>query len=293
MHEVGLLQTSAQIVSTQSLSPEMGARYRLLGKQAVAPCRLALLLTKAGDVESNPGPTTHTPVIWMCDHCHKQINKKQASIRCNHTHNTHCVHLNCTPIKQRPYKPDWRYTIHTPTQNVTTTPITDNTTPHHTQTTTHPLTNNNQPKDKNIVMLQININGIRNKVEELKNLVHSTQSDVITMQETKLTQKAKHLRYPTTHTTIGKTEHKQVGGLITLIKDDITFTNMNIPKAINTELQLIKIHIGKTKDITVANAYFPPRDTTSPHHNTVDTDIACYIRHLTNIPDTILTHRRP
>ena len=46
---------------------------------------LALLLTKAGDVESNPGPTTHTnkhtPVIWICDLCHKQINKKQTSIR--------------------------------------------------------------------------------------------------------------------------------------------------------------------------------------------------------------------
>ena len=62
-------------------------------------------------------------------------------------------------------------------------------------------------------------------------------------------------------------EHKQGGGggLITLIMDDITFTNKNIPKAINThntELHLNKIHIGKTKDITVANAYFPPRDTT-------------------------------
>ena len=129
---------------------------------------LALLLTKAGDVESNPGPTTHTnkhtPVIWMCDLCHKQINKKQTSIRCNHTHNTHWVHLKCTHTKERQYKPDWRCIIHTPTQNVATTPSTA----HHKQTTTHPLTNNNQPKDKNIVILQININGIRNKIEELK-----------------------------------------------------------------------------------------------------------------------------
>ena len=66
-----------------------------------------------------------------------------------------------------------------------------NTTPHHKQTTTHPLTNNNQPKEKNNVILQININGIRNKIEELKKLVHSTQPDIITIQETKLTQKAK------------------------------------------------------------------------------------------------------
>ena len=55
------------------------------------------------------------------------------------------------------------------------------------------------------------------------------------------------------------------------------------------ELQLIKIHIGKTKDITVTNTYFPPRDTTSPHYNTVDTDITYCIRHVTNIPDSMLT----
>ena len=108
---------------------------------------LALLLTNSGDVESNLGPTTqnkHTPVIWMCDLCHKQINKKQTSTRCNHTHNTHWVHLKCTHIQQRQYKPDWRCTIHTPTQNVTTTPSTDNTTPHHKQTTTHSQTTINQ-----------------------------------------------------------------------------------------------------------------------------------------------------
>ena len=80
---------------------------------------LALLITKAGDFESNPGSTTHTnkhtPVNWICNLCHKQIHKKQTSIRCNHTHNTHWVHLKCTQIKQGQYKPDWRCTIHTHT----------------------------------------------------------------------------------------------------------------------------------------------------------------------------------
>ena len=55
-------------------------------------------------VKSLPGDTNkHTPVIWICDLCHKQINKKQTSIRCN---NTHWVHLICTQIKQRQYKHD-------------------------------------------------------------------------------------------------------------------------------------------------------------------------------------------
>ena len=112
------------------------------------------------------------------------------------------------------------------------------------------------------------------------------------MQETKLTQKAKTTKIPQYTNILTYREHKLGGGLITLIKDDITFTNINIPNAIsthNTELQRIKIHIGKTKYITVVNAYFPPRDTTSPHYNTVDTDIAYCIRHITNIPDSILT----
>ena len=106
---------------------------------------LALLLTKALNVESNPGPTTytypHTPVIWICDLCLKQINKQQTSIRCNHPH---WVHLKSTQIKQRQYKPYWRCTIHAPTQNVLTTPSTDNTTAHHKQTTTHSQTTINQ-----------------------------------------------------------------------------------------------------------------------------------------------------
>ena len=78
-------------------------------------------------------------------------------------------------------------------------------------------------------------------------------------------------------------------GLITLIKSDIT--NINIPKTINTqntELQLVKIHINKTKHITIANTYFPPRDTTSSHYNTVYTDISHCIRLVTNIPDALL-----
>ena len=29
-----------------------------------------------------------SPVIWICDLCHKQINKQQTSIRCNHTQHT-------------------------------------------------------------------------------------------------------------------------------------------------------------------------------------------------------------
>ena len=75
-------------------------------------------------------------------------------------------------------------------------------------------------------------------------------------------------------------------GLIKLIKDDITFTNINILKAINThnkELQLIKIHIGKTKYITVANTLSTKR------HNVTTLQHRHRIRHVSNIQDSILT----
>ena len=43
-----------------------------------------LLLTKAGDVETNPGPTTLNQRVWICDICHKRIHvRKQISIRCH------------------------------------------------------------------------------------------------------------------------------------------------------------------------------------------------------------------
>ena len=103
-----------------TLAPEMGTDSVFGTSRPFLPAAwLALLLTKAGGIESNPGPTTHTnkhiPVIWICELCHKQIKKQQPTIRCNHTLNTHWFHLNCTQIKQRQYKPDWRCTIHTPT----------------------------------------------------------------------------------------------------------------------------------------------------------------------------------
>ena len=74
----------------------MGARFTIFW--ACRPCGpagwLALLLTKAGDVETNPGPTTLNKKVWICDICHKEIYvRKQISIRCNRIE--HWVHLRC------------------------------------------------------------------------------------------------------------------------------------------------------------------------------------------------------
>ena len=105
----------------------MGARFTVVW--ASRPCGpsgwLALLLTKAGDVETNPGLTSHKRV-WICDICYKQIHiRKQISIRCNRIE--HWVHLRCAGIRQAQYTDTW--TCH-PHRKSRLAPHTDITTPH-------------------------------------------------------------------------------------------------------------------------------------------------------------------
>ena len=86
--------------------------------------------------------------------------------------------------------------------------------------------------------------------------------------------------------------HKAGCGLITLIRDNITFTTTDMPLTINThntELQMVKVHINNTKHITIANIYILPRDSTSTHNKTDDTDIQHCIQYITNIPHSVLT----
>ena len=85
-----------------------------------------------------------------------------------------------------------------------------------------------------------------------------------------------------------KIQPKAGGGLITLIRDNITFTTTDIPSTINThntKLQMVKVHINNTKHITIANIYIPPRDSTSTRYKTAGTDI----QYITNIPHSVLT----
>ena len=93
--------------------PAMGSRFTVFW--ACRPCGpagwLALLLTKAGDVETNPGPTTLNKKVWICDICHKQIHvRKQISIRCNRIE--HWVHLRCADIRQAQYTDTWACHLH-------------------------------------------------------------------------------------------------------------------------------------------------------------------------------------
>ena len=81
---------------------------------------LSLLVTNAGDVETNPGPATLNKRVWTYDICYKQIHvRRQISIRCNRIEQW--VHLRCAGVRQVQYTDTWtchlhresRLTIHT------------------------------------------------------------------------------------------------------------------------------------------------------------------------------------
>ena len=118
--------------------------------------------------------------------------------------------------------------------------------------------------ERNLIILQVNINGFKNKLEGLKLLIHDTYTDIITIQETKLTPKAKTPKVHNFTTVRTDRLHKAGGGIITLISDNITLTTTDIHSTIIAH---------NTKHVTIANIYKPPRDRTSTHYKTADTDI--------------------
>ena len=110
--------------------------------------------------------------------------------------------------------------------------------------------------------------------------------------ETKLTPKENTPKVHTFTTVRADRLHKAGGGLITLIRDNIIFTTTDIPSTINThntELQMVKVYIKNTKHITIANIYIHPRDSTSTHYKTADTEKKHCIQYITNIPHSVLT----
>ena len=82
---------------------QWGPDYHFLGKPAM---RTRWMTGNAGDVETNPGPTTRRKQAWICDICHRQIQvRKQISIRYNRIE--HWVHLRCAGIRLAQYTDTW------------------------------------------------------------------------------------------------------------------------------------------------------------------------------------------
>ena len=106
-------------------------------------------------------------------------------------------------------------------------------------------------------VLQLNANGICNKTDEIQLLIKNTQ-DVITIQETKLNQS--HKIPNISHFTPIQTDciHKQGRGLLTYIKNNISFSQLNTSNIFPTELQNIKIYLSTSQQLLIANMYIPP-----------------------------------
>ena len=126
----------------------------------------------------------------------------------SHSHNTHATQTT-VHASQSPQQPHAQHRVlrqpHKQTKD------------YHRTTNTTQTHRPSSKSERNLIILQVNINGLRNKLEELKLLIHDTHADIITIQETKLTPKAKT---PKIHNfTSVRTDrlHKAGGGLITLI----------------------------------------------------------------------------
>ena len=184
---------------------ESGPSSRFWASQPLEPAEwLALLILKAGDVESNPGSQ----------------NRKL------------------------------------PPSALTTQTTTLNSTTHSHATTSH-------PNKKLLTLLQLNISSITNKHEELKLLVTELQPDIITIQETKLKKHNKTPQIPTYSAIRTDRANGKGGGLLTYIKHNITFSDTKIPNfinPINTELQIIQLHITNKK-FTPSQIYTSPLGT--------------------------------
>ena len=70
-----------------------------------------LLLIRAGDVETNPGPNRRDTQTYTCDLCNRTIEDNQYSFTCN-SHAPHWVHKRCSNIRLGQYDNQWTCRLH-------------------------------------------------------------------------------------------------------------------------------------------------------------------------------------
>ena len=150
--------------------------------------------------------------------------------------------LKCFQITKKDYKHSWYCTLH----------ITFN---HRIQINTTSLKNF-------LKVLQLNVNGIRNKTDKIQLLIYDTQADVIIIQQIKLNQSHKTLNI--LHFTPIRTDrtHKQGGGFLTYIKNNISFSQLNKSNIFPIKPKIIKIHLSTSQQLHITNMYIPPKHST-------------------------------
>ena len=136
------------------------------------------------------------------------------------------------------------------------------------------------------IILQDNINGIKKQTRGAQTAYSRHTCRYHHNSGTRLTSKG---NTPKVHNsqqcaTIGCTR-QEVGSSHSLETTNILST-INTH---NTELQMVKVHINNTKHIAIGNIYIHPRDSTSTHYKSADTEMQHSIQHITNIPHSVLT----
>ena len=79
------------------------------------------------------------------------------------------------------------------------------------------------------------------------------------MQETKLNQSHKIPNIPHFRSIRTDRTHKQREDLLTYIKNNISFWQLNTSNTLSIELQIITIHYSTSQQLHIANMYIPPK----------------------------------
>ena len=146
---------------------------------------------------------------------------------------------------------------------------------------------------KTVKILQWNAEGIRQKEELVKFLVEQ-RVDIACIQESRLKDVTVFnipgytaIRKERGVSRRGDQTNVVGGGVLTLVKNDIAFTERPSPTVSQdqtTEWLWIAVHLSKTQKLELHNIYVPPIRT-----STADQRIQCFdLTNLTLTPDTIL-----
>ena len=275
---------SAYLGSNQhkkSLCPDKGASaqvFFLVGQPINSEMWLALLLAKDWDIETNP----ELVMTYACKLCNKIITDKQYSILYNSS-SPHWVHPKCSTIPLRQNNSNWtccqHRTDHTTNEDPSGLPLKEDP---------------GRPTNikKNLKIIQVNINGMQSKTEELKKLTYDEKADIITIQETKLKQTNRTPKIDGFTAVRRDRLDRDCGGLLTYIRNDITFTDIRIPpniKSQSIELQHIKLNLPDKKSLDIFNLYIPPRDNANPTQATINEDISKSFTYFDSFDRSIIT----
>ena len=122
------------------------------------------------------------------------------------------------------------------------------------------VTDRSRKVEKNSLrILQWNADGLSTKIDELRERLSEDEYDICVIQETKLRRSNKSPNIKGYATLRADRKHQDGGGgLITYVKDTLSFEKIRDEIKDGTESSLFKVKMGKSKWIEICNVYCPP-----------------------------------